>query len=619
MYPIGHSSLNASFNKNHFLPILIAQFLIIPFFFHIDSVGKSLFFSSYVLVFFTLSTKKLVFCRPVILLLTIVCFLMFISPVDMNTGISGLFLVLLLFFLAWISGTKEIETIFSAFINAYIFFILVVSLLGLYEYFSFTLSGRSSGMLVPYLLPPDANLRVGSIYGQPNFLALVLLTGIIAYVYQHIHADQFSIRRMPILKYLPMLIVGVVFFLTGSRAGLLGLLFSALFVFWMIIRNRYLGDDPKKKKELLRLVVVVLIGASISWTLNYYFSGEASRGLSDTGISTDARFLFWTTAFLIFFDHPWLGIGFDRFQLYLPKYINQAYDRLGFVEFDAMGHTAWAHNELLQLLCENGILAFGGTLLLIGLFLWQFLRFATGKRQWRPIKFYSHLLVFPFILQSMFSWPMRHPAILILFMTFSGFLLAQYPLKRIEFYGWKLIVLKGGAILGLMLLLYVGFVEMKMANLMKEVRSAQKTVKVSDVKALANNPYAKFPLLKKLMPELVYYAVENNDKSFSRELLPLAEELVSLQGTHWQWYNLCLLQIQIGNLSDAKISIGNAIELRPTKQTYWAYQHYMNMLNAAKKTGRPFSEFLPLPKGGVVRDLEGMYDFDRVRFDINKI
>ena len=59
-------------------------------------------------------------------------------------------------------------------------------------------------------------------------------------------------------------------------------------------------------------------------------------------IGSDGRdFVFWTWSILIFRDHPWLGVGLDRFKFFLPSHTLAAHDLLGFVPYEAMGFANW--------------------------------------------------------------------------------------------------------------------------------------------------------------------------------------------------------------------------------------------------------------------------------------
>lgn len=127
---------------------------------------------------------------------------------------------------------------------------------------------------------------------------------------------------------------------------------------------------------------------------------------------------------------------------------------------------------------------------------------------------------------------------------------------------------------------------------------------------MLKNPYLEHSLLLNAVPSYVQKVVDDHDSDFGQKLLPYVEKLVFMHGAHWQWYNVSLLYLELGRNSDAMLSIDNAIELRPTENRYWIFKHYLNMLNASQKTGRPLREFLPIPPAGTAKDLEGIFDID---------
>lgn len=65
-------------------------------------------------------------------------------------------------------------------------------------------------------------------------------------------------------------------------------------------------------------------------------------------------------------------------------------------------------------------------------------------------------------------------------------------------------------------------------------------------KDLYNNPYTKFRVLDWAIPIYVKYAFEEKDKPFARAVIPYAEKLTRLEGARWQWHNLALLYLLVG-------------------------------------------------------------------------
>lgn len=601
-----------------FIAVTLGQLAIIPYFFHVDTVSKILLVSFLLLLVFYRADKLLCTHKGFIGFSFSLMLLFLVSSSHVIDGLLLAYLLLLVVYVSALAICRDAAAQFNQFAKVYSLFILIVSVLGLYEYFSSLLLGVSRQQLIPNLLPANTGMRVAGVYGQPNLFALLLLTGLLIFWYQHLHNNNFSSTRFPKLKYLPFLTIAMVFFLTGSRAGLLALLLIFLSLCWLIVRKRYLADDPGTRKQFLLLSSVLLLAYGLSYLLGTAFvPPESARGFEVTGVSIEARFVFWTSAVLIFLDYPWFGVGLEKFKLYLPEYVNQAHDLLGFVQYESMGYTSWAHNEFLQLLCEGGIFVFLIVLFLLGYFFWQLLLFARGRKEWSELKLYSHLFLFPFIIQSMFSWPLRHPALLVLFATFLGFLLSQYSYRPLTLPAWGLWLIRGFILCGLVITLLVGIQEIKMGSFASNMDRENVQASFAEFEQLVAHPYSNLPLLIVITPRYVSSALKDGDILFAEKILPYIESLADLQGAHWQWYNLCQIYHLLGREKEARLAIERAINLWPTEGLYWSFQHYLNMLTAARETGRPFDDFLPIPPGGgSVEEMREIFNFDdRIKVD----
>lgn len=494
---------------------------------------------------------------------------------------------------------------------------MVVSCLGLYAYSSFAVLGGGHGDLISYLLPINKSLRISGVYGQPNLFALVLLTGILVFVYSHLHNGALFDDRYSRLTYLPLLTVAVTFFLTGSRAGLLAFLSLFVILIWLMLRKRYLENDNQKKKSFVKILCVLIFAFMISYALNYWLSASGVRALTEPGKSFEARLVFWLSAILIFLDYPWFGVGLGNYKYYLSQYINEAYELLGFVQYDAMGYTKWAHNELLQLLCECGMFVFLIVIGMLFLYVYQMYQFGRGKYNWTPLKLFSYLFLAPFVIQSMFSWPMRHPALLVLFFTFLSLLLSQNQLRFITLSSWFGLMIRFVAFAAFLFILFLGYQEFQLRSFAKRLDNGGVKATLNEFEELVTNPYIEVSLLLNMTPRYVQAAMQDRDGDFAGKIFPYVKHLAILQGAHWQWFNLSLTYHLLGNDSDARSAVKNAIDLWPVEQRYWNFQHYLNMLKASRATGRPIEDFLPIPPGGTAEDLEGLFDLnDRIKINM---
>ncbi|MCD6526837.1 MAG: O-antigen ligase family protein [Desulfuromonas sp.] len=600
--------------------IFLSQLLNLPFFLDASLLPKFIFSSASCFLFIVFyPPKKIAVYRFDVLLVVFFSTLFCSSWLSSHPSSS---FVAYLSLLAMIFGRLSLDHVFRDnirqsvyFLRCYSIFSLIAAILGLFEYFSFSFLGKSTVPLIPYLLPPNLGSRVVGTYGQPNLFALLLLSGLLVYVYLYLHDDEFCCCRLKWLCYLPFLTVAVSFFMTGSRAGQLALALTFLPLSWLVVRQRYLAADVLRHRRFFKLAATIVLAYLLVYGLNEFFSLKCVRELGDTGASIETRFLLWMAAILIFLDYPLLGVGLDNYKFYLPEYANKAHDVLGFVQYEAMGYTGWAHNEVLQLLCEGGVVV--GLVLLLalsGLF-GQLLVFAVRRQQWSPLKLYSHLFLFPFVIHSMFSWPFRHPALLVLFFTFLLLLLSQGSYRAVCVSAVWQGALRFVAGCCLVVLVLATVQEVRMGGLAQKMIQRGAQVSFGEFEQLVKQPYNEYPLLLKLTSRYVYVAVKEKDALFARQIQPYVQKLVDLQGTYWQWYNLSLVYLLLDQKDDAMLAVSRAIDLRPTEETYWALQHHLSMLKAAGDTGQPLETFLPIPPGGDFEKIKEIY-FSDDRFQI---
>ncbi len=361
--------------------LMSVQFVFIPFFGSPHSAGKIFYFVIITLLFsmFILGYSKNISISIIhtclLLFFLIGLFTLFFSVNKYNTLLFlSVFLVLTILSVLITSISYLYVNIYRTTINFLLIIGLIVALLGLYEYVSFLTMGMSQKALIPYLIPHNLSSRVIGIYGQPNLLAVFLTVTMLGFFYRYLSdASIFSKSYVLVFRFLPFFIVSFVFFSTGSRAGFLSFFLIYFFIAWLVASGRFLKHDSCAKKEFLYLTLCVCFSfITYRYSLAIFsisFDASSLRSFTNVGMSSDARFLFWMSAFLIFLDHPLVGIGLGNFSFVQNAYGPAAHEALGFVPYEAMLNTQWAHNELLQILCEGGIMGFIVILFLLGVYL----------------------------------------------------------------------------------------------------------------------------------------------------------------------------------------------------------------------------------------------------------
>lgn len=507
---------------------------------------------------------------------------------------------------------------------------LVAALLGFYEYGHFLLLGPSRRMLIPYLMPPDNSLRVGGMYGQANLFALFLVLALISSFLVYLHHPGPLSRSFRRLRLAPVWILATTFFLTGSRSGLLALAAVLLVLVWLVGKGRYLGDEPRMRREFFLLLGTLVLGYATARTLPGALEfisqivapapggramvggpGQLRQTLGDSG----NRILLWSSALLMFLRHPWLGIGPDNFKLLLAPYQVQAHDMLGFVTYDNFGFGYWAHNEILQLLAELGI---GGLIAVLALLYYLGRRF---RDTWRErgsdqihFRLYLLLLLLPVLVQALVSWPLRYPGILALFVVFLSLLPAPGRVRQVLLPAGVRGVLVLGLIGGVVGIGAYGYHEYRFGQFLRQVRHAERpSTTFARFTGYADRPFDEFRALLKLAPLYVGEAIDHEDKPLARRVIPYALRLARLQGAFWEWYDVARLYHLLGDNEQAAVTVQKAIDLQPEYQPAWQLQHRLHTEEVARKTGLPMEHFYPKLDASADKLMQEMMDDSRNR------
>lgn len=155
-------------------------------------------------------------------------------------------------------------------------------------------------------------------------------------------APEQSIRRLSGYFFL---VIGSGVVLTGSRGGLAAFAVSTV----AVLLFHLFRQDKKKTRwgyPLLYACGGLLIISILIFLIRETLYPNAGASLNQLSIRT--RFSIWQSTFRIFFEHPWTGWGWGSFRYIYPL-------------FKAPG--VWykvphAHNELVELLAEGGVIGF---------------------------------------------------------------------------------------------------------------------------------------------------------------------------------------------------------------------------------------------------------------------
>ena len=111
------------------------------------------------------------------------------------------------------------------------------------------------------------------------------------------------------------------------------------------------------KRKILLLLLLILIGTAVI-TSQVRLQQGLVDGVTLRAQSVTERFLMWRSAWNMFLDHPWLGVGIYNF--------GDPYEKNYMLPEAKEGRHPHPHNIFLQFLAETGIFGFGTFLLLYG-------------------------------------------------------------------------------------------------------------------------------------------------------------------------------------------------------------------------------------------------------------
>jgi hypothetical protein len=209
----------------------------------------------------------------------------------------------------------------------------------------------------------------------------------------------------------------------------------------------------------------------------------------------------------------------------------------------------------------------------------------------------------------MFEWPLRSAPLLILFFACLGGLLSQYPLKMIRISLWGRRTIRLFLVIGLCLAASLFYQEIQIGAFKRDFLSGKPAENTLETFAsLAERPYSSHRVLNGALPGYLREALRRDDNVLARKILPYYERLSTLEGARWQWYDLARLYLKIGREDDSRKAIERAVDLMPLDPRTEGFLHYLNMLKAARATGRPLDSFWPLGQKIDFTNLELVHD-----------
>lgn len=207
--------------------------------------------------------------------------------------------------------------------------------------------------------------RISGSIGNPSFLAAYLIFIIFIAAYLYIQTTSLKSK----LLYAALIFLDLfLLWQTETRGAILALLFGILFFI-----SFKLWHSPKPKAKiflfgffffLFILTSLFIINRNAQWVQSI---GTLNRlaAISSADITTQNRLIVWEAGWRGFLERPWLGWGWENFNVVFNKYFNPLLSR-------DVGSQPWydrAHNTIIEIATAAG---FFGLLIYLAIFGWVF-------------------------------------------------------------------------------------------------------------------------------------------------------------------------------------------------------------------------------------------------------
>lgn len=220
--------------------------------------------------------------------------------------------------------------------------------------------------------------RITSTLGQPNTLAVFILM-VIPFSFYLLYGSKNILLK---IFYFFILILNILVLLnTYSFSGVLGL-FAEIFiacVFWV-----YKNKNIITKKELFKFILILCFAALLIF--NFYDTRPLFKKFQNSiaigGGSSQARINFWMAGLEAIKKRPLIGYGFDTQSDVLLAY----YDKDWAVYGNVNSRVARAHNLILDILLQGGVLYLTAYLALLYIFI-MMIRENIQKNNFRSLNF----------------------------------------------------------------------------------------------------------------------------------------------------------------------------------------------------------------------------------------
>lgn len=176
-------------------------------------------------------------------------------------------------------------------------------------------------------------------------------------------------------------------------------------------------------RSLKKIIFLVLFAGvtSLIFVSSPQLQNRAESITSTTLQSNTERILMWKSAYQMFKDHPVLGVGLGQ---YAKKYLNQ------YKSPEAKEQQNHSHNNLLQMLAENGFLGFLGFIFLFGYILCSSLKGAIKEHSVYSVLIFGSTTAL--LIQGLTEYNFGNSAVIKYYWTVLGCLLILQESQNVK-------------------------------------------------------------------------------------------------------------------------------------------------------------------------------------------
>ena len=395
--------------------------------------------------------------------------------------------------------------------------------------------------------------------------------------------------------------------LLGSRASYLGLIFEIIFiVFYLFYKTNAVKQNALKLCIVVLPMILSLLFVNVLANTNksaLRSSGITGRlaSISDTskGSSVWSRLKYWENGGKMIAKHPIFGVGIGNWRIESLPYETQDFDNLMISEH--------AHNDIIEVTAESGILAgLAYTLMFILLFFINFKIILQSDDIEKKLVALTAILIFiGYIFDCLFNFPLHRPTIQVCFsfMLMLTFINACRS-KTFQAYSWKkpILILSAAIILFSMYFTYCAFEAYRLENdITADIQSPKDQMTSAQIKDRLPRYPNVFTNSEPFTEQLGIYLVNEKKYAEAHKYLNEANEINPYNG-RVEWYKHRIAK-ETNKKDSAYIYAKQAFEIRPRNYDYFISMLFManefkdttEMLRVHKK----YHGFIKKPKNWI--------------------